>query len=169
MKYVTILSLVIFVSQCRSSPQKNAGSTPEALAIRVLHSLQSKNAPNFMEHVVTPAEFSQQLESQKPSDNFLKMSKKQMFAEWLSDRAKMPAQFDSVIAEGEKQGINWQDVRFVKAKYTIETDQGLRLLDYLDVYVSHAGKLYVIRLDDCILLQRGWLLLDKIIWKGLVT
>ncbi|MCE9598938.1 MAG: hypothetical protein K8S54_13310 [Spirochaetia bacterium] len=80
-----------------------------------------------------------------------------------------PERFRSVIRDGEKQHIIWANVLFVRADTKLENEGGRLTSDYIDILFLHNGVLYRVRLDDCIKGPQGWLMADKIIWKGVAN
>ncbi len=168
MKQIIPLICIISLLNCRTLPHKENLSTPDLLAQKVLESIKEKSIGSFLRLAITPAEFVETVELQKNEKSILKLSKREMLEWWLQDLVKIQKRFYSVIEEGEKNGIKWEHAVFEHAEYKIEKKKPVIFASYIDIVFSCNKKLFKIRLDDCVKLERGWLMVDKIIWEGRV-
>ena len=64
------------------------------------------------------------------------------------------AAFKSVIAEGNKRGINWQNVQFVRVENNSTPGQENPV--QLDIVFSERGKEYTLRIENAFIWQGQW-------------
>jgi hypothetical protein len=87
---------------------------------------------------------------------------------FLRKKTMLEGDFRDVIEDAkEKDGINWSEVKFVSANTSdIEKKDDLAEAGDLDVFLSHNGAEYRIKLDCLNTTEHGWLMIERPRWRG---
>ena len=91
------------------------------------------------------------------------------FEKFFSEKTtKQEEDFRDVIEDAtERDRINWSEVKFVSVDTSDIKKKGLAEVGDLDVFLSHKGVEYRIKLDDCLnTTEHGWLMVDEPRWRG---
>ncbi len=173
-KILTVLIFLPFIFYC-GGPNL---STPEGLAESALDVLKSGQFENYA--ILTPSEadmhgFFAQVEatgklSQEKVEKLQKELEKapQEVARMLK---KLENRYNSVRGDGISEGIKWEETTFISADYKIRDRSRYEItIKEADIYFNFSYKyaVYRIKLNNCIMLARGWLNLDGMRWRGLV-
>jgi hypothetical protein len=73
--------------------------------------------------------------------------------------------WDRLRDEGEEDGVDWKDAKFVSVKFEIREQEGLKTTDIACVFSSD-GKKYEFKIDDAALVNGRWLTLDHVDYRG---
>lgn len=173
--YAVLFVLVLFIFSCGGGLE-----TPENLANIVFKALQigdfeaykncipnADDAKIYMERIISEAKL-----SEKDLEKFKKRFEKRlskMVKKISRDIKKNEKYFNKVLDKAKNAGINWEEAELKDVKYEIkDTKRAGIILKTADIYMSFmfTDSIYIVKLDNCIKLNRGWLISSRIRWKG---
>lgn len=73
--------------------------------------------------------------------------------------------FTKIYKKGIEAGINWKETKFEGIDCLNENNKGFKEIDIYIIF-SYKRINYKINLDDCRLLEKGWVIGDDPRWKG---
>ncbi len=155
MKSFTILTLISMLS---TGFQNNVSLTnaPEETGSSVISALKKNSIEEYSALFPSLSEFHQVMDANdRFYGGFLTEAKRDFAIQY--EREVIPslrAAFKSVIAEGNKRGINWQNVEFVRVKN--DATPGQENPAQLDIIFSDRGKEYTLRIDNAFIWQGQW-------------
>jgi hypothetical protein len=155
MKSFTILTLLSMLS---TGMQSNLSLTnsPEEIASNVIHALRTRSIKEYTAMLPTLSEFHQIMDANdKLYGGFLTEAKRDFAARYEQELIpSVKEAFTSVIAEGSKRGIDWQNIEFVRVK---KLDlQGHENHAQLDVVFREKGKEYTLRIENAFIWRGQW-------------
>jgi len=154
-KKIIILLFVFFTVNC--SPSYKGNDTPEHLGKTIYNTFLNNNKSEFKKYLMTAEDYINMLDSTNFSER-----KKQLYIEkYKQDIPIMVEQtlknFDEVKEEAKKLNINFKKAKFDKIEYIGGKAEIFQYL-YINIVFYSNGKKYMIRLNDCYLTNRGWLI-----------
>ena len=155
MKSFTILTLFSMLS---TGFQNNVSFTnaPEETGSSVISALKKNSIEEYSALLPTLAEFHQIMDANdRLYGGFLSEAKNEFAIRYEQEiMPSVKAAFKSVIAEGSKRGINWQNVEFVRVKSG--GTPGHENPVQLDIVFSERGKEYTLRIENAFIWQGQW-------------
>jgi hypothetical protein len=138
--------------------QNNVSLTnaPEETGSIVIRALKKNSVEEYKALLPTLSEFHQIMDANdRLYGRFIKEAKREFAIQY--EREVVPsvkAAFNSVIDEGNKRGINWQNVEFVRIKDG--ATPGHKNPVQLDIVFSERGKEYTLRIENAFIWQGQW-------------
>ncbi|HET6542831.1 MAG TPA: hypothetical protein VFG46_20230 [Chryseolinea sp.] len=155
MKSFTILTLFSMLS---TGFQNNVSLTnaPEETGSSVISALKKNSIEEYSALLPTLAEFHQIMDANdRLYGGFLSEAKSEFAIRYEQEiMPSVKAAFKSVIAEGNKRGINWQNVEFARVKNSGTPGQENPV--QLDIVFSERGKEYTLRIQNAFIWQGQW-------------
>jgi len=171
-KHMVIIGLLIFVYSCG-----NVLESPESLSKKVFEAIKTETFKNF-KTCIPNLEDSKRYFNKIKSEG--KLSKKdlkrvnQQFSKIESEIERLVKKhrkyFFRVLDRAEKEGIKWKDTEFKEVKFKIKEIErnGIKTKGAdIRFYFVHKETVYEIELERCLKLGRGWLITNKMRWRGI--
>ena len=155
MKSFTILTLFSMLS---TGFQNNVSfeNAPEETGSNVISALKKSSIEEYSALLPTLSEFHQIMDANgKLYGGFLTEAKKEFAVRY--EREVVPAvkiAFKAVIAEGNKRGINWQNIEFVRVNNGGTPGQENPV--QLDIVFREKGKEYTLRIENAFIWHGQW-------------
>lgn len=154
MKSFTILTLFSMLSTGfqNSVSFKNA---PEETGSSVISAFKKSSIEEYSALLPTLSEFHQIMDANdKLYGGFLTEAKREFAVRYEQEIIKsVKASFKTVLAEGNKRGINWQNVEFVRVK---SGTPGKENPVQLDIVFREKEKEYTLRIANAFIWQGQW-------------
>jgi len=155
MKSFTILTLFSMLS---TGFQNNVSLTnaPEETGSSVISALKKNSIEEYSSLLPTLSEFHQIMDANgRLYGGSLTEAKREFAIQY--EREFIPsvnAAFKSVIAEGNKRGINWHNIEFVRIENAGSSDQEHPV--QLDIVFREKGKEYTLRIENAFIWHDQW-------------
>jgi hypothetical protein len=152
-----IFSLLFVFLTVNCSPSFKGNDTPEHLGQTIYNAFLNNKKSEFKKYIMTVNDYIDMLDSTNFSER-----KKQLYIEkYKQDIPFMEEQtlknFDQVKEEAKKLNINFKKAKFDKIEYRGGKAEIFKYL-YINIVFYSNNKKYMIRLNDCYLTKRGWLI-----------
>ncbi len=152
------------------TPQKVvAPISADGLGKGVLNSLKMKDVAQFLRFFPSKEDW-QGLVSLIPPDmsseekENVKKQIKKVIVRMDASIQRFRRSFYEIYERGTKEGVNWETATYDSVEYKPRVEM-VEISD-IDLLFSSNNIKYSIKLDDCLNFKRGWLIRDRLYWKG---
>ena len=135
----------------------------------VLNALKKKDVEQFLRFFPTKDDW-QGIVSLIPPDmspeekENVKKRIKNIIARWDDSIKRFRGSFYEIYERGIKEGVDWETATYDSVEYKPRVEM-VEISD-IDLLFSSSNIKYSIKLDDCLNFKRGWLIMDRLYWKG---
>ncbi|HPN39408.1 MAG TPA: hypothetical protein PL041_13485 [Melioribacteraceae bacterium] len=155
LKKIIVLLFVFFTVNC--SPSFKGNDTPEHLGKTIYNAFLNNKIDEFKKYIMTADDYIKMLDS----TNFSEKKKQAYIEKYKQDIPLLFEQtlqnFEDVKKEAKNLNINFKEAKFEKIEYRGGKAEIFNYM-YINIVFYSNNKKYLLRLNDCYLTQRGWLI-----------
>ena len=131
-------------------------NAPEETASSLISAFKKNSVEEYSALLPTLSEFHQIMDANdRLYGDYLTEAKREFAIRYEQEiMPSVKAAFKSVIAEGNKRGINWQNVEFVRVEN--DDSSGQENPAQLDIIFSERGKEHTLRIEKAFVWQGQW-------------
>ncbi len=153
----------------KATQSKSALLSPEAFGESVYEALKANDYNKIKPFLPTTKDIEYLRDFEIKNDPAMKDSKKASLLAKLKKFQKNKIEnskesFDKVYEKVEEKGIVWKDAKFARAAFKRDKKKELEQGDVY-IFLNYLGAEYIIEMTDCIKVDRGWLIGDKMTIK----
>lgn len=160
-KYLPIILGWLLLPGLFACRQKTEYTSPEQLGRDVFQAVCTNDLVLLQKHIVTKKDRDNILDSAVVYNANLEDVKNAIDSKISGWKQHDRQVLNDLREEGKQKGIIWEQARLGSVDYTIISGNGRGKTD-IYVHFTAGSAAAILRLDDCLLTQRGWIIYDDI-------
>lgn len=159
MKHLLTIILIAFSQSTSFSQVGKQPTDQKELGEMVFKSLQDENYETFLNCIFTEADCDTLAKKADANDSLKTDVNKRMKHLTNSMRNKSKANFETIIATGKQEGVDWKKARLKDVKFDFSDRSNIQSSDIF-LLCEYKDKRFLIKLNDC-LRSNAWLMIHS--------